>query len=95
MLEATGLMVFYGICSPSTTEHPMRGEPDRGGVRRQQCGKSTLMYTLSGIMEDIKKKEEMGRRGAHHRGRTHSLQGRRHLGPEAQPAGQERAHPLP
>ena len=60
MLEATDLMVFYenmlalnNIC--------IRCEENQivGVFGANSAGKSTLMYTLSGIMEDIRKKEDM------------------------------------
>jgi branched-chain amino acid transport system ATP-binding protein len=54
MLEATGLMVALNNVS-------IRCEENRivGVFGANSAGKSTLMYTLSGIMEDIRKKEEM------------------------------------
>jgi branched-chain amino acid transport system ATP-binding protein len=60
MLEATGLMVFYenmlalNNVSIRCEEHQIVGL-----FGANSAGKSTLMYTVSGIMEDIKKKEEM------------------------------------
>jgi len=60
MLEAADLMVFYenmlalnNIC--------IRCDENRiiGVFGANSAGKSTLMYTLSGIMEDIRKKEIM------------------------------------
>ena len=60
MLEAADLMVFYenmlalnNIC--------IRCEENQivGVFGANSAGKSTLMYTLSGIMEDIRKKEDM------------------------------------
>jgi branched-chain amino acid transport system ATP-binding protein len=60
MLEASDLMVFYenmlalnNIC--------IRCEENQivGVFGANSAGKSTLMYTLSGIMEDIRKKEDM------------------------------------
>jgi branched-chain amino acid transport system ATP-binding protein len=60
MLEATGLMVFYenmlalNNVSIRCEEHQIVGV-----FGANSAGKSTLMYTVSGIMEDIKKKEEM------------------------------------
>lgn len=60
MLEATGLMVFYENML-ALNNVSIRCERDRivGVFGANSAGKSTLMYTLSGIMEDIKKKEEM------------------------------------
>ncbi len=60
MLDATGLMVFYenmlalNNVSIRCDEHQIVGV-----FGANSAGKSTLMYTLSGIMEDIRKKEEM------------------------------------
>jgi branched-chain amino acid transport system ATP-binding protein len=60
MLEATGLMVFYENMLALNNVN-IRCEENRivGIFGANSAGKSTLMYTLSGIMEDIKKKEEM------------------------------------
>ena len=60
MLEATGLMVFYENMLALNNVN-IRCEENRivGVFGANSAGKSTLMYTLSGIMEDIKKKEEM------------------------------------
>jgi len=60
MLEATGLMVFYENML-ALNNVSIRCEENRivGVFGANSAGKSTLMYTLSGIMEDIKKKEEM------------------------------------
>jgi len=60
MLEATGLMVFYENML-ALNNVSMRCEENQivGVFGANSAGKSTLMYTLSGIMEDIKKKEEM------------------------------------
>jgi branched-chain amino acid transport system ATP-binding protein len=60
MLEATGLMVFYENMLALNNVN-VRCEENRivGVFGANSAGKSTLMYTLSGIMEDIKKKEEM------------------------------------
>jgi len=60
MLEARGLMVFYenmlalNNVSLRCTENQIVGV-----FGANSAGKSTLMYTLSGIIEDIRKKEEM------------------------------------
>jgi branched-chain amino acid transport system ATP-binding protein len=60
MLEATGLMVFYENMLALNNVSLSCGENQIVGVfGANSAGKSTLMYTLSGIMEDIKKKEEM------------------------------------
>jgi branched-chain amino acid transport system ATP-binding protein len=60
MLEATGLMVFYENMLALNNVAVRCGESQIVGVfGANSAGKSTLMYTLSGIMEDIKKKEEM------------------------------------
>ncbi len=60
MLEARGLMVFYenmlalNNVSVRCDQHQIVGV-----FGANSAGKSTLMYTLSGIMEDIRRKEEM------------------------------------
>ena len=60
MLEATGLMVFYENMLALNNVSINCGDKQIVGVfGANSAGKSTLMYTLSGIMEDIKKKEEM------------------------------------
>jgi branched-chain amino acid transport system ATP-binding protein len=60
MLDATGLMVFYENMLALNNVALRCGESQIVGVfGANSAGKSTLMYTLSGIMEDIKKKEEM------------------------------------
>ena len=60
MLEATSLMVFYENMLALNNVN-IRCEDNRivGVFGANSAGKSTLMYTLSGIMEDIRKKEEM------------------------------------
>jgi branched-chain amino acid transport system ATP-binding protein len=60
MLEATSLMVFYENMLALNNVN-IRCEENRivGVFGANSAGKSTLMYTLSGIMEDIRKKEEM------------------------------------
>ena len=60
MLEATGLMVFYENML-ALNNVSIRCEENKivGVFGANSAGKSTLMYTLSGIMEDIRKKEEM------------------------------------
>ncbi|MCP4575838.1 MAG: ATP-binding cassette domain-containing protein [Deltaproteobacteria bacterium] len=60
MLEATGLMVFYENMLALNNIHIQCGVNRIVGVfGANSAGKSTLMYTISGIMEDIRKKEEM------------------------------------
>ena len=60
MLDATGLMVFYENMLALNNVNIRCGENQIVGVfGANSAGKSTLMYTLSGIMEDILKKEEM------------------------------------
>ena len=60
MLEAKGLMVFYENMLAINNVNIRCAENQIVGVfGANSAGKSTLMYTLSGIMEDIRKKEEM------------------------------------
>jgi branched-chain amino acid transport system ATP-binding protein len=60
MLDATGLMVFYENMLALNNVNIRCAENQIVGVfGANSAGKSTLMYTLSGIMEDIRKKEEM------------------------------------
>jgi branched-chain amino acid transport system ATP-binding protein len=60
MLEATGLMVFYENMLALNNVSIRCGENQIVGVfGANSAGKSTLMYALSGIMLDIRKKEEM------------------------------------
>lgn len=60
MLDATGLMVFYENMLALNNVNIRCGENQIVGVfGANSAGKSTLMYTLSGIMEDIRRKEEM------------------------------------
>ncbi|MBT8350362.1 MAG: ATP-binding cassette domain-containing protein [Deltaproteobacteria bacterium] len=60
MLEATGLMVFYENMLALNNISIRCAENQITGVfGANSAGKSTLMYALSGIMLDIKKKEEM------------------------------------
>jgi branched-chain amino acid transport system ATP-binding protein len=60
MLEASGLMVFYENMLALNNVSIRCDENQIVGVfGANSAGKSTLMYTLSGIMEDIRKKEEM------------------------------------
>ena len=60
MLEAFDLMVFYENML-ALNNVSIRCDESRivGVFGANSAGKSTLMYTLSGIMEDIRKKEEM------------------------------------
>ena len=60
MLEASGLMVFYENML-ALNNVAVKCDKDRivGVFGANSAGKSTLMYTLSGIMEDIRKKELM------------------------------------
>jgi len=60
MLEATGLMVFYeNMLALNNVSISCKDNQIVGVFGANSAGKSTLMYTLSGIMEDIKKKEDM------------------------------------
>lgn len=60
MLEATGLMVFYeNMLALNNVSIKCEDNQIVGVFGANSAGKSTLMYTLSGIMEDIKKKEDM------------------------------------
>ncbi|MDJ0986282.1 MAG: ATP-binding cassette domain-containing protein [Desulfobacterales bacterium] len=60
MLEANRLMVFYENMLALNNVSIRCGDNQIVGVfGANSAGKSTLMYTLSGIMEDIRKKEEM------------------------------------
>ncbi|MEW6665896.1 MAG: ATP-binding cassette domain-containing protein [Thermodesulfobacteriota bacterium] len=60
MLEAKGLMVFYeNMLALNNVSIRCRENEIVGVFGANSAGKSTLMYTLSGIMEDIRKKEEM------------------------------------
>jgi len=60
MLEIKNLMVFYenAIAINNVNMRCKKGEIT-GAFGANSAGKSTLMYTISGIMLDIKKKEEM------------------------------------
>ena len=60
MLDATGLMVFYENML-ALNNISIRCEENQivGVFGANSAGKSTLMYTLSGIMHDIQKKEQM------------------------------------
>ncbi|MBW2303021.1 MAG: ABC transporter ATP-binding protein [Deltaproteobacteria bacterium] len=60
MLEARELMVFYENMLALNNVSVGCGENQIVGIfGANSAGKSTLMYTLSGIIEDIRKKEEM------------------------------------
>ena len=60
MFEATGLMVFYENMLALNNVSVACGKDQIIGVfGANSAGKSTLMYTLSGIMLDIRKKEIM------------------------------------
>jgi branched-chain amino acid transport system ATP-binding protein len=60
MLEATGLMVFYeNMLALNNVSIKCEDKQIVGVFGANSAGKSTLMYTVSGIMEDIRKKEEM------------------------------------
>ena len=60
MLEATGLMVLYeNMLALNNISIRCNENQITGVFGANSAGKSTLMYALSGIMLDIKKKEEM------------------------------------
>ena len=60
MLEATGLMVFYeNMLALNNVSIKCEDKQIVGVFGANSAGKSTLMYTISGIMEDIRKKEHM------------------------------------
>ena len=60
MLEATGLMVFYeNMLALNNVSVKCEDKQIVGVFGANSAGKSTLMYTISGIMEDIRKKEDM------------------------------------
>ena len=60
MFEAVGLMVFYENMLALNNVSLVCAERQIIGVfGANSAGKSTLMYTLSGIMDDIAKKERM------------------------------------
>jgi branched-chain amino acid transport system ATP-binding protein len=60
MLEANGLMVFYeNMLALNNVSIQCRKGQIAGVFGANSAGKSTLMYTLSGVMEDIRKKEDM------------------------------------
>ena len=60
MLEATDLMVFYeNMLALNNVSITCEDNQIVGVFGANSAGKSTLMYTVSGIMEDIRKKEDM------------------------------------
>lgn len=60
MLEAHGLMVFYeNMLALNNIDIKCEAGQIVGVFGANSAGKSTLMYTLSGIMKDIQKKEQM------------------------------------
>ncbi len=60
MFEAKGLMVFYeNMLALNNVSLTCDRNQIIGVFGANSAGKSTLMYTLSGIMLDIRKKEEM------------------------------------
>ena len=60
MLEANGLMVFYeNMLALNNVSIKCEDKQIVGVFGANSAGKSTLMYTLSGVMEDIRKKEDM------------------------------------
>ncbi len=60
MLEVKDLMVFYeNMLALNNINIQCKDEQIVGIFGANSAGKSTLMYTLSGIMQDIQKKEEM------------------------------------
>jgi branched-chain amino acid transport system ATP-binding protein len=60
MLDAADLMVFYENMLALNNVHVRCKEKEIVGVfGANSAGKSTLMYTIAGIMEDIRKKEAM------------------------------------
>jgi branched-chain amino acid transport system ATP-binding protein len=60
MFEATGLMVFYeNMLALNNVSLKCEQNQIIGVFGANSAGKSTLMYTLSGLMLDIQRKEEM------------------------------------
>ncbi len=60
MLEIKGLMVFYeNALAINNIQLRCRAADVTGVFGANSAGKSTLMYTISGILLDTKKKEEM------------------------------------
>ena len=96
MLEGRELMVFYENMLALNNVSLQCGSGEIIGVfGSNSAGKSTLMYALSGIILDIKKKEEM--RGGERISllRQHPLRRRRHYPREAPPPRQDGHRPLP
>ena len=63
MFEVRGLMVFYeNMLALNNVSLTCGLDRIIGVFGANSAGKSTLMYTLSGIMDDIRKKEEMAGR---------------------------------
>jgi len=60
MIDATGLMVFYeNMLALNNVSIKCNENQIVGIFGANSAGKSTLMYILSGIIEDIRKKEAM------------------------------------
>ena len=60
MFDARGLMLFYeNMLALNNVSLSCREGQIVGVFGANSAGKSTLMYTLSGIMQDIQRKEEM------------------------------------
>src|SRR5512137_456757 len=60
MLEIKNLMVFYeNAIAINNINIKCQGGKVTGVFGANSAGKSTLMYTISGIILDVKKKEEM------------------------------------
>jgi branched-chain amino acid transport system ATP-binding protein len=60
MFEAKGLMVFYeNMLALNNISLSLKEGQIVGVFGANSAGKSTLMYCLSGIMQDIRRKEEM------------------------------------
>ncbi|MFP3928806.1 MAG: ABC transporter ATP-binding protein [Desulfobacteraceae bacterium] len=60
MLEAADLMVFYeNMLALNNVSIRCEDNQIVGVFGANSAGKSTLMYTISGVMEDIRRKEEM------------------------------------
>ena len=60
MIEANGLMVFYeNMLALNNVAIKCDEDQIVGVFGANSAGKSTLMYMLSGIIEDIRKKEDM------------------------------------
>jgi branched-chain amino acid transport system ATP-binding protein len=84
MLEATGLMVFYeNMLALNNINIKCSADQIVGVFGANSAGKSTLMYTLSGIMEDIRN----GRRRAGHHCWGNQIPGGVDFRPQTKPAG--------